>query len=491
MNSTKKRYWYKEGIWYELYINLFYDSNNDGIGDIPGIIAKIPYLKKLGVDTLLILPFFPSTMKDYGYDITDYYNIREELGDIEQFKTLVKTLQDNDIRVVIDLVMNHTSFEHPWFKQSERNIGKYKDYYLWEKNIDKFNDNDILFNSEESSNWEYSKKRHEYYFHKFYKYQADLNWKNPLVFNEFLEIISFYINIGVSGFRIDAAPFLIKDSKYNTNYKESIKIIKKLKDKVTLLNKDVIFITEVPDSLKTVLNFFKSNQMSFNFDLMPRLLLSIKEEDKKYLEKKLPLYERIINENQFGNFLRNHDSISLNSLSKKERILYFKKLNSNNSKVIFSGEIVERLISVFDDNIDKVILAYAILLVLSGTPIIYMGDERGQKEINQRNYTDGRMIVRGKILWNENIAEIFEEMSVIISMRKEYIVDIVYSDIKINEKTPLLSFKKNNLVFLFNLQKVDVEIENKGRIIYKRNITIMAHKIIIKEFGILFFEELV
>ncbi len=480
--TRKKRYWYKESIWYEMYINLFYDSNKDGIGDIQGLIEKIPYLKDLGIDTLLLLPFYPSTMKDYGYDVTDYLNVRKEIGNIDEFKILLKKLKENNIKVIIDLVINHTSYKHPWFEKSKKNISLYKDYYLWEKDISNMKKDDIIFNSIENSNWEYSKERKAYYYHKFYKYQPDLNWNNPLVFDEFKKIISFYTKLGVSGFRIDAALYIKKDSRYGIDEKGSIKIIHKLLEEGLKINKDIIFITEIAKPLDTIKKFLKSNIMTFNFDLMPRILMSLKMEDKKYVEKFLPLYDCIEKDYQVGNFLRNHDGISLQGLNKKDQFIYFNALNTSNN--IFSGEISERLINLLEDSTDKVILGYSILFFQEGAPIIYMGDERGEGNITTNN-KDSRMDVRGLIQWDKYNTKIYKEIKKLIAIRKKYIQDIVYSKLIIKEYKDLLFFRKNNILFIFNLSKKEIEIELQGEILYQRNI-IQKNKIfLIENYGIL------
>ena len=231
MSISKNKFWYKESVWYEVYIDLFYDSNSDGIGDIQGVILKLDYLKSIGVNTLWLLPFFKSPMKDYGYDVSSYTSIREDIGSIEDFKQLVIKARDMGISIIIDIPLNHTSYKHPWFILSEKKDPKYSNYYLWDNSNTKYQKASIIFKDYEKSNWEYSKKRGEYYFHRFYKYQPDLNWKNPDVFNEFVNILDFWAELGVRGFRIDAAPYLIKKEGTSCeNLKETHRVIKRLKD---------------------------------------------------------------------------------------------------------------------------------------------------------------------------------------------------------------------------------------------------------------------
>jgi maltose alpha-D-glucosyltransferase/alpha-amylase len=472
-NKSEKRYWYKEGVWYELYINLFSDSNNDGIGDIKGVIEKIPYFENLGISCIWILPPYPSTLKDYGYDVTDYKSIRKKLGNINDFKLLCQKLHDKNIKVILDLPINHTSYKHPWFIKSKNKESIYKDYYIWNKDVNKYTEAPIIFSDYEKSNWEYSKTRQEFYFHRFYKYQPDLNWENKNVLNEFIDIISFWAKLGVDGIRIDAAPYLIK--KENTScedLKETHNTIKILKKEVNKIHPNIIFITEANEKIGKIKKYLNEVEMSFNFHLMQRTLLCVKTGNPKYITRNLERYRLKNDKAQFASFLRNHDEMTLSNLGSKLYNVYIKNFDKD-KKYIFNGGISKRLIDLLSSD-DKVLISFSILLSLSGTPIIYMGDERGMHDnemIRKKKGYDKRDIIRDSINWEKYNKKILKNLISIIKIRKKYEEKISYIYPQphfINDN--LLSYRKDNLLFIHNIKNREIEVKKDFSIIFGYNI---------------------
>ncbi len=486
MSISKNKFWYKESVWYEVYIDLFYDSNSDGIGDIQGVILKLDYLKSIGINTLWILPFFKSPMRDGGYDVSDYLSIRENLGSIEDFKELVIKAKDMGIRIIIDIPLNHTSYKHPWFIKSEARDPKYSNYYLWENSNTKYSKASIIFKDYENSNWEYSKKRGEYYFHRFYKYQPDLNWKNPDVFNEFVKILDFWANLGVNGFRIDAAPYLIKKEGTSCeNLAETHKVIKRLKDAINKKYVDVIFISESNLKLNKIKEYFNEIEMSFNFNMMQKLMLSLKAENDKYIRDYIKEYNDIPVKNQFAGFLRNHDELTFDNMNNRERKLF----SIGYEKYIYNNGIALRLSTLLDNNTDKIIQGFAILMSLNGTPIIYMGDEYGEGENNIKinKFIDKRMLVRNKFSWDKTYNNIIiNHLKEITKVRESYIDIIGYKHSHYNrfEDSSILSFKKDKLEFIYNLSSKEHILENKYKnIVLSRNIEIYKNRILMRGYS--------
>ncbi len=488
MIITDNKFWYKKSVWYEVYIDLFYDSNDDGIGDIQGLILKLEYFKELGVNTLWLLPFFESPMKDDGYDVSSYTKIRKELGTIDDFKQLSQKAEKLGLRIIIDLPINHTSYKHPWFLKSVQKKDKYKDYYLWNTDNTKYSKAEIIFGDHETSNWQYNKTRKEYYFHRFYKYQPDLNWKNKDVFNEFVNIVKFWGDLGVSGFRLDAAPFLIKRNGTTCqNLKETHLVIKNLKQEINKLYPDIIFISEANLKLQKIKEYFNEIEMSFNFNMMQNLMLSLKKENDSYIKKYIYEYNDIPFKNQFAGFLRNHDEMTFYNMRKSEKKLFSKGYES----YISNDGISLRLSTLLGNNENKIIQALAILMSINGSPIIYMGDEYGEKEANRKitKKTDKRYLVRSFFDWNKiEDNRILQELKKITTVRKKYVDIIGYKHTIYNkfQNNRILSFRKGNLEFIYNLSKKDHILENRyNNIVLSYNIKIEDGKIIMKEYSFL------
>ncbi len=500
-SSSRNKYWYKESVFYEIYIDLFKDSDNNGIGDIKGLIDNFIYIKELGVGCLWLLPIYKSPLMDGGYDVSDYTSIRDEIGTLDDFKELIKIAHDNGVRIIMDLVLNHTSSQHPWFLASQdpasKDFFKYKDYYLWDMTGDKYKDASIIFSDYEKTNWTYNSIRKEYYFHRFYKTQPDLNWRNDEVLKEFFKIISFWLDLGVDGFRVDAVPYLVKKEGTNCeNLKETHMILRKIRKFANkhYSSRDIIFLAEAGEPMDELVKYFGNGrnefQMAFNFPLMPQIFLSLLEEDSKYIINTIKSFPKIPRKSQWAIFLRNHDELSLSTVDKETAALFYSKYDKD--KIYrFNTGIAERLYTLLGDSKEKIALANSILLTLVGTPVLYSGDELDEKEnfsiVPKDNVPyDRRLLVRTKIDWAKANKYIWDSQSTynklrnMLLIRKRHGSIFAHSDIHIintgNEDVfaYLRLYHNKNLIFINNLSR-------KRQIIDTNNLGIFHFSVLIVE----------
>ncbi|MCL4392831.1 alpha-amylase family glycosyl hydrolase [Patescibacteria group bacterium] len=475
----RKKLWYKEAVIYEMYLDLFCDSNSDGIGDIQGLINRLIYIKKLGINCIWILPLYNSPMMDGGYDVSDFLSIRGNLGTISDFQRLIKKAHKMDIYIILDMVINHTSDKHYWFEASSdpnhKDFEKYKDYYIWSDDDKKYTDTKVLFRDYEKSNWEYSTKRGEYYFHRFYKFQPDLNWQNKEVFKEYEKILSFWIDLGVDGFRFDAVPYLYKEEGIDSeNLPGTHKILKNIKSFIkSKTKKDLLFLVEANSQMDDLIKYFGDGfneaNMAFNFTVMPRIFLSIATGNKIYIENGIKRTLPIPYNNSWAIFLRNHDELNLDMLNPNDLPLFFGLFGKENVK--FNNGLAERLASLFKDNKHKIILAYGILLSLNGVPIIYMGDELDTvsdlKDIPRNVIYDKRTIVRSKINWDIAEKYIWDRQSTynhirdMLLIRKKYEKEFSFSDISLvrSDSEGLLVYERfygrHHFMYIFNISEYE------------------------------------
>ena len=497
----RNRYWYKGSVFYEIYIDLFNDSNNDGIGDIRGLINNFIYIKELGIGCLWLLPIYKSPLMDGGYDVSDYTSIRKEVGSLDDFQELIKVAHDNDIRIIMDLVLNHTSSQHHWFIASQdpssKDFSKYKDYYLWDMTGDKYKDASVIFSDYEKTNWTYSPIRKEYYFHRFYKTQPDLNWRNEEVLQEFFKIISFWLDLGVDGFRVDAVPYLVKrEGTTCENLKETHMILRKIRRFANkhYRNRNIVFLAEAGEPMNELVKYFGNGrnefQMAFNFPLMPQIFLSLLDEDSKYIIDTIKSFPKIPRQTQWAIFLRNHDELSLSTVDQDTASLFYSKYDKD--KIYrFNTGIAERLYTLLGDNKEKIALANSILLTLVGTPVLYSGDELDEKEnfsmVPKDNVPyDRRLLVRTKIDWAKANKYIWDSQSTynklrnMLIIRKRYKDIFAHSDIHIintgnnNIFAYLRVFHHKNLIFINNLSK-------KKQLIDTNNLGIFHFSVLIVE----------
>lgn len=376
-----KQQWYQNAIFYEVSVRSFYDSNGDGIGDLNGLIEKLDYLKKLGVDCLWLLPIYASPLHDDGYDISDFCQIHPDLGTLNDFDHLITAVHERELKIVMDLVMNHTSAEHAWFKAgSAEKESPYHDYYVWSEDPNKYKEARIIFLDTESSNWSWNEKTKEYYWHRFYASQPDLNYDNPAVISEMKKVVHFWLQKGVDGFRVDAVPYLIEREGTNCeNLPETHDILQDLRHYVDEISTDKVLICEANQWPQDVVKYFGTGNefhMAFNFPIMPRLYMALSQADAAPIRWALEQLPQIPEGCQWGSFLRNHDELTLEMVSVEERN-YMWDTFSPDPRYRLNLGIRRRLAPLFGNDRRKMELMSALLFSLPGSPFIYYGDEIG------------------------------------------------------------------------------------------------------------------
>jgi maltose alpha-D-glucosyltransferase/alpha-amylase len=393
--------WYKDAVFYEVQVKSFCDSNGDGIGDFPGLTEKIDYFVELGVDCLWLLPFYPSPLRDDGYDIADYFSIHPDYGTLQDFKDFLDAAQRRGLRVIADLVMNHTSDQHPWF-QSARSDAKspYRDYYVWSDTPDRYKDARIIFIDTERSNWTWDEQAGAYFWHRFYSHQPDLNFDNPLVQAEMLKIMRYWLDMGLDGFRADAIPYLFEREGTNCeNLPETHAYLKQIRAFMSEHYADKILLAEAnqwPEDVRPYFGDGDEFHMSFHFPIMPRLYMSVRKEDRlpiiDIVERTPPIPENC----QWCMFLRNHDELTLEMVSDEERLFMYNEYAPDPRMKLNLG-IRRRLAPLLDNGRRRMELMNALLFSLPGSPIIYYGDEIG---MGDNIYLGDRNGVRTPMQWN-------------------------------------------------------------------------------------------
>ncbi|MEW6083227.1 MAG: maltose alpha-D-glucosyltransferase [Chloroflexota bacterium] len=373
--------WYKDAVFYQISVRAFKDSNGDGLGDLRGITEKLEYLQTLGVDCLWLMPIYPSPLRDDGYDIADYYNIDPMYGTLDDFKSLIDTAHTRGIRIIMDLVLNHTSDEHPWFKasRSEKN-SPFRDYYVWSDTNEKYKEARIIFLDTETSNWTLDEATGEYYWHRFYSSQPDLNFDNPKVQEEIINIARFWLDLGIDGFRADAVPYLFEREGTNCeNLPETHAYLKKLRALMDAKYPGRILLCEANQWPEDVRPYFGNGDefhMGFHFPIMPRIYMALKKERADDMVEILRRTPPIPENCQWCTFLRNHDELTLEMVTPEERQWMWEQYAPKPRMRINLG-IRRRLAPLLDNDQRKIELANSMLFTLPGSPIIYYGDEIG------------------------------------------------------------------------------------------------------------------
>jgi maltose alpha-D-glucosyltransferase/alpha-amylase len=390
---TKRALWYETAIFYELYVRAFKDSNGDGNGDLQGVIQKLDYLKNLGVDCIWLLPIFPSPLKDDGYDVSDYRGIHPEMGTLEDFKELIEQAHKRDLRIITDLVINHSSDAHPWFQAARRDAGsQYHDYYVWSETDDKFQGARIIFSDTETSNWTWDEEAQKYYWHRFYSSQPDFNYANPAVQQEMLAIMKFWLDLGIDGFRVDAIPYLFeREGTSSENLEETHDFLREARRFVEANYKERVLLSEANQWPKDVLPYLGDGDemnMAFHFPLMPRIFMALRKESGKAIREILEQTPAIPKGTQWCLFLRNHDELSLEMVGEEDREWMWQEYAPEKRMRLNLG-IRRRLAPLLNNDLDRVMLAYSILFTLPGTPILYYGDEIGMGDNIKLRDRDG------------------------------------------------------------------------------------------------------
>jgi maltose alpha-D-glucosyltransferase / alpha-amylase len=377
----KNNLWYKNAVFYEISIRAFKDGNGDGRGDLIGLREKLDYLQNLGVDCVWIMPIYPSPLKDDGYDIADYYAVDPAFGSLEDLKALIAAAHERDIRIVMDLVLNHTSDQHPWFQAARADkASPYRDYYVWSDTDQKYQDARIIFTDTEPSNWTWDEKAGQYFWHRFYACQPDLNYDNPAVQEEMLRVAKFWLDLGIDGFRADAVPYLIEREGSNCeNLPETHEILKRLRAFVEEQYPGRILLCEANQWPEDVRPYFGDDDefhMGFHFPIMPRIFMALKKGRYADMAEIMQRTPAIPENCQWCTFLRNHDELTLEMVTPEEREWMWKQYAPEERMKLNMG-IRRRLAPLLDNDLLKMKLATSLLFSLPGSPIIYYGDEIG------------------------------------------------------------------------------------------------------------------
>jgi maltose alpha-D-glucosyltransferase / alpha-amylase len=401
-NEGANPLWYKDAIIYQVHVRAFYDSNGDGIGDFRGLIQKLDYIQSLGVNTLWLLPFYPSPLKDGGYDIADFKDIHPHYGNMADFRRFVKEAHQRGLRIITELVLNHTSSEHEWFKRARKSKpgSVYRDFYVWNDNTEKYKDARIIFQDFEVSNWTYDHEAKAYYWHRFYSHQPDLNFENPRVQNEIYKILDFWFETGVDGFRLDAVPYLYEAEGTNCeNLPETHEYLKKLRKYVDDNYQDKLLLAEAnqwPNDSREYFGDGDECHMAFHFPLMPRLYMALRMEDRFPVVDILEQTPDIPDNCQWAIFLRNHDELTLEMVSDEERDYMYKSFAKDPRKRVNVG-IRRRLFPLLGGDLRTIELINFLLFSMPGTPIVYYGDEIG---MGDNYYLGDRDGVRTPMQWS-------------------------------------------------------------------------------------------
>lgn len=377
--------WFKNAILYNLDVETFQDSNDDGIGDFVGLTSRLDYLAGLGVTCLWLAPFYPTPNRDNGYDVMDYFDVDPRLGDLGDFIDFARAAEERGIRVIIDLVVNHTSIEHPWFQQSRENKDSpYGDYYVWKEKKPADADSFLVFPGFQQTTWTYDRKRKQYYFHRFYEHQAELNIANPEVRDEIRKIMAFWLTLGISGFRIDAAPFLIElKSLEGAEVDEPYEYLREFRDYLTWVKGDGILLAEANVAMDEVPKYFGKGDklhMMFNFMLNQHVMYSLVKGDAMAVREGMYQPPAIPESCQWANFLRNHDELALGRLSKSQQEEVYAAFAPDDDMRIYDRGIRRRLPPMLEGDLRRLKLSHSLLMTLPGTPVIRYGEEIGMGE---------------------------------------------------------------------------------------------------------------
>src|SRR6266550_685812 len=381
-NAQGDPLWYKDAIIYQLHVKAFFDANNDGVGDFEGLTRKLDYLQDLGVTTLWLLPFYPSPLRDDGYDIADYKNVHPAYGRMADFKVFVREAHRRGLRIITELVINHTSDQHRWFQRARLASpgSPFRDFYVWSDTDQKFLETRIIFLDTEKSNWSWDPVAQAYYWHRFYAHQPDLNFDNPRVFRAIAHVMQFWLDLGVDGMRLDAVPYLIeREGTINENLPETHEVLKRLRRELDMRYGDRMLLAEANQWPEDVLQYFGAGDechMAFHFPLMPRIYMALATEDRHPIADIMRQTPDIPEACQWAVFLRNHDELTLEMVTDRERDYLWNYYAADRRARLNLG-IRRRLAPLMENDRRKIELLNALLISMPGTPVFYYGDEIG------------------------------------------------------------------------------------------------------------------
>ena len=375
--------WFKDAVIYEVHVRAFFDANDDGVGDFLGLTRKLDYIQDLGVNTIWLLPFYPSPGRDDGYDIADYHSIHPQFGTRAQFRAFVREAHRRNLRVITELVLNHTSDAHPWFQAARRAPpgSAKRDYYVWSDTPQRYAGTRIIFRDTETSNWSWDPEARAYYWHRFFSHQPDLNFDNPQVLRAMLRVMDFWLRLGVDGFRLDAVPYLVeREGTINENLRETHEIIRVIRSAIAARYPDRMLLAEANQWPEDVRDYFGDGhdecQMAYHFPLMPRMYMAIAQEDRHPIVEIMEQTPDIPDTCQWAIFLRNHDELTLEMVTSRERD-YMYQAYAADARARLNLGIRRRLAPLLDNDPERIKLMNSLLMSMPGAPIIYYGDEIG------------------------------------------------------------------------------------------------------------------
>ncbi len=392
--------WYKDAMFYELHVRAFMDSNNDGIGDFPGLTERLDYIRDLGVSCIWLLPMYPSPLRDDGYDIADYRNIHPDYGTLDDFQRFLDAAHARGLRVIADLVMNHTSDQHPWFQEARRSPeSPYRDYYVWSDTDQRYKQARIIFVDSEVSNWTWDPVARQYYWHRFYHHQPDLNFDNPAVRSAMLDVMRYWLDRGLDGFRVDAVPYLFEREGTNCeNLPETHAYLRELRGEIDSRYRGRILFAEANQWPSDVRHYFGDGDechMAFNFPLMPRIFMALRREERRPIIDIIRQTPELPPSCQWGLFLRNHDELTLEMVTDEERDYMYLEY-AKDARMRLNLGIRRRLAPLMESGRRQMEMLHSLLLSLPGSPVLYYGDEIG---MGDNIYLGDRNGVRTPMQW--------------------------------------------------------------------------------------------
>jgi maltose alpha-D-glucosyltransferase/alpha-amylase len=396
--------WYKDAVFYQLHVKSFADGNGDGIGDFVGLTARLDYLESLGTNCLWLQPMYPSPFRDDGYDISDYTNVHPSYGTLEEFRTFLSEAHQRSLRVIVELVLNHTSDQHPWFLEarSSRDNPR-RDWYVWSDTDERYRGVRIIFVDTERSNWAWDPVSKAYYWHRFFSHQPDLNYDNPDVREEIWNVMKFWLDLGVDGFRVDAVPYLVeREGTSCENLPETHAVLRELRARLDAHFTGKVLLAEAnmwPEDVRPYFGSGDEFHMSFHFPVMPRMFMALRLEDRKPLVDIIERTPAIPEACQWGTFLRNHDELTLEMVTDAEREYMWDEYARDPQARINLG-IRRRLATLMEGDRRRIELMYGLLMALPGSPILYYGDEIG---MGDNVYLGDRNSVRTPMQWSGGI----------------------------------------------------------------------------------------
>ena len=393
--------WYKDAVFYQLHVKSFADGNADGIGDFVGLTSRLNYLESLGANCLWLQPMYPSPFRDDGYDISDYTNVHPSYGTLEEFRKFLNAAHQRGLRVIVELVLNHTSDQHPWFLESRSSRDNpRRDWYVWSDTDDRYRGVRIIFLDTEQSNWAWDPVSKAYYWHRFFSHQPDLNYDNPAVREEIWKVMKFWLDLGVDGFRVDAVPYLVeREGTSCENLPETHAVLKELRARVDANYTGKVLLAEAnmwPEDVRPYFGTGDEFHMSFHFPVMPRMFMALRLEDRKPLVDIIERTPPIPEVCQWGTFLRNHDELTLEMVTEVEREYMWDEYARDPQARINLG-IRRRLAPLMEGDRRRIELLSGLLMALPGSPILYYGDEIG---MGDNVYLGDRNSVRTPMQWS-------------------------------------------------------------------------------------------